>query len=139
MEKVLGFMILVLFIASSLGCSAFQQNTQVLTIKTSAESASIYINGNAVGTSPVSLYAKRDRSYSITARKNGYEPATLTIGHHFNETGALDVIGTFLFLVPVLGIASPGAWSLDETDVTINLFELSPQMNNVPVNNIPKT
>lgn len=50
-------------------------------------------------------------------------PYQRTVGNHFNETGVLDVVGGCLFLVPFIGLATPGAWSLDETDVTISLFQ----------------
>ena len=44
------------------------------------------------------------------------------MGHHLNETGILDIIGGIIILIPALGLLSPGAWSVDETAVTVQMF-----------------
>jgi hypothetical protein len=66
---------------------------------------------------------KRNRDVSIQCYKEGYAPYQRTIGNHFNTTGVLDAVGTWLFLLPGIGLFTPGAWSLDETDVTISLYQ----------------
>jgi len=62
---------------------------------------------------------KRNRQVSIAADKDGYFPYEQSVGYHFNTTGALDAVGTALFLIPAIGLFTPGAWSLDETNVAI--------------------
>lgn len=116
--------VLVCLIAS-MGCSAFRGSTQVITIKTSVPDADIYVNSNPIGKSPVSAEVKRNRDTSIIARKPGYEPAARTIGNHFNETGALDAVGTVFCLFPGIGLFMPGAWSIDETEIMLQLFPIS--------------
>ncbi|MFH0954341.1 MAG: PEGA domain-containing protein [Verrucomicrobiota bacterium] len=106
------------------GCSALRGTTQVITIKTSVSDADIYVNGNQVGKSPVSTEVARNRDTSIIARKQGYEPAARTIGNHFNETGALDAVGFILCLFPGIGLLTPGAWSVDDTDIMIQMFPI---------------
>jgi hypothetical protein len=78
------------------------------------------VNGQRY-TPPAQVTVKRNREVSIDCYKDGFVPYQRTIGYHFNSTGALDAVGTALFLVPCIGLFTPGAWSLDETDVNISL------------------
>lgn len=64
----------------------------------------------------------RNRNVTVECRKTGYQNIPRVIGYHFNETGVLDVLGTILFLVPAIGLATPGAWSLDETTIDIEML-----------------
>lgn len=106
------------------GCSAFRPSTQMVNITCAQPDAILTINGQRY-TSPAQVRVKRNRDMSIQAYKTGYTPYQRTLGHHFNGTGALDAVGTVLFLVPGVGLFCPGAWSLDETDVFITLYETS--------------
>lgn len=104
------------------GCSAFRPQTQMVNISCTPQDAVLTVNGQRY-VSPVQINAKRNRDLSIQCYKDGYVPYQRTVGHHFNETGALDAVGTFFFIVPGIGLFTPGAWSLDETDIVINLYE----------------
>ena len=42
--------------------------------------------------------------------------------HSINGLGILDGVGTLLFLVPAFGLASAGAYSLDEDSVHFTLM-----------------
>jgi hypothetical protein len=103
-------------------CSAFLPKTQTTDVTCSPEGAVVVVNGQRYK-SPAQFEAKRNRDLSIQCRKEGYETAQRTVGHHFNATGVLDVVGTVLYLLPGIGLLTPGAYSLDETNVNIELFE----------------
>lgn len=115
------------------GCSAFRPATQLVNVTCSQPSAILTINGQRYS-SPAQVKMKRNRDISIQAFKPGYAPYQRTIGHHFNGTGALDAVGTILFLVPGVGLFCPGAFSLDETDVFITLFETNPSTQRATMN-----
>ncbi|MDF7800783.1 hypothetical protein P4C99_15015 [Pontiellaceae bacterium B1224] len=104
------------------GCSAFRPTHQMVNITCMPDDAILTVNGTRY-TSPAQVKAKRNRNVSIQCYKEGYMPDQRTIGHHFNETGALDAVGTFFFLVPCIGLFTPGAFTLDETDVAITLYQ----------------
>jgi hypothetical protein len=104
------------------GCSAFRSSTQMVNITCNPNDAILTVNGQRY-TPPVQINAKRNRDLSIQCYKEGYAPSQRTIGHHLNGTGALDAVGTLLILVPCIGLFTPGAWSLDETDVAITLYQ----------------
>ena len=55
--------------------------------------------------------------------KKGYVPYQRTIRSQLNATGILDVVGLALFVLPGVGLLTPGAYSLDETDIIIYLYE----------------
>jgi hypothetical protein len=104
----------------STGCSAFVSPTQTMDIQCNPGNAVLLVNGQRY-TPPAHVTVRRNREVSISAEKDGYFPYTQTIGYHFNTTGALDAVGTALFLVPAIGLFTPGAWSLDETSVTVSM------------------
>ncbi|NCP97254.1 MAG: hypothetical protein GW824_11555 [Deltaproteobacteria bacterium] len=111
-----------MLLVATTGCSAFRAHNQTMNINCTPEDAILMVNGQRYS-SPVQVSVKRNRDVSLQAHKEGYVPYQRTIGHHFNGTGALDAVGTLLILVPCVGLFTPGAWSLDETDVGINLYQ----------------
>lgn len=104
------------------GCSAFRSSTQMINVGCSENDAVFTINGVKYS-SPAQVNVKRNRDVSIQAYKPGFVPYQQTIGHHFNGTGALDAVGTFILIVPCVGLFCPGAWSLDETDIYVSLYK----------------
>jgi hypothetical protein len=104
------------------GCSSFRSHNQTVNISCMPNDAVLTVNGERYK-SPAQIKVKRNRNISIQCYKEGYMPAQRTVGHHFNGTGALDAAGTFFFIVPCIGLFTPGAFSLDETDVMVTLWE----------------
>lgn len=75
-----------------------------------------------MGTTPVQLSLKADKSYTIEFRKEGYESVTRVVN---TKVGAgwivLDVLGG---LIPVIIDAATGAWNqLDQDAVNAALIE----------------
>ena len=104
-------------------CSAFRSSTQILSVTTDQPDTEIYINGTLAGKGTASLSVKRDQNVSIMAKKDGYIPVQRTIGKSLNNTGVLDIVGGILILIPLFGLLAPGAYSLDETNVSIVMLE----------------
>jgi hypothetical protein len=104
------------------GCSAFRSSTQTMNITASPTDSILMVNGSRY-TPPAQIKVRRDRDVSIQCYKEGYIPYQRTIGYHMNGTGAADIIGTVLFLLPGVGLFCPGAYSLDETDVGVSLYQ----------------
>lgn len=74
-----------------------------------------------VGTAQIPV--KRNQNVSIMAKKDGYIPIQRSIGKSINTTGMLDVIGGLIFLLPLFGLLAPGAYSLDETNLSITMIK----------------
>ena len=113
-----------------IGCSAFQSRTQMIQVNCDVPDATILVNGTMYR-SPAQIEVNRNNDISITAQKEGYQTYQKTIGNHFNTIGTLDALGTFFFLVPAIGLFTPGAWSINETDVNIQLFKITNNNTNI--------
>src|SRR5690349_20048492 len=94
-------------------CSVLRSSYQDLTVQASEEGATIYVNDQEVGPSPVTVPVRRNRDVVVRVRKPGFEDSTRTVDVHWNTTAVLDAIGGVLILVPALGLFAPGAWDLD--------------------------
>jgi allophanate hydrolase subunit 1 len=103
------------------GCSAFQPATQNVTVATTVPGATIKANGVRVGESPVTFKAKRNQDLNLVATKTGYEHSAMVISRQTSSTFMLDLVGGFFFLVPFIGVLTPGAYELSSTQVEMPL------------------
>lgn len=102
-------------------CSAFQPPTQNVTVATTTPGATIKANGVTVGQSPVTFKAKRNRDLNLIATKPGYNDSAMVVSRQTSGTFMLDLVGGFFFLVPWVGILTPGAYELSSTQVEMPL------------------
>lgn len=114
--------IVILTILNSSCATILAPDTHRLAVSSQPDGAEIYVNGFKMGTTPVELNLKADKSYTIEFRKKGYESVTRIVN---TKVGAgwvvLDVITGF---VPVIIDASTGAWNkLDQDAVNAALVE----------------
>ncbi len=105
------------------GCATlFAPKTHPLAVSSEPHGAEVYVNGLKMGTTPVKLSLKADKSYNIEFRKEGYESVTRVVN---TKVGAgwvvLDAISGF---VPVIIDAATGSWNkLDQDAVNAALIE----------------
>ena len=105
------------------GCATlFAPKTHPLAVSSEPHGAEVYVNGFKMGTTPVKLSLKADKSYTIEFRKEGYESVARVVN---TKVGAgwivLDVLGGF---IPVIIDAATGAWNkLDQDVVNAALIE----------------
>jgi hypothetical protein len=64
-----------------------------------------------------------NKDLDISCQKPGYITSTKKVRTHITTTGVLDAIGGFLFLVPAIGLISPGAWELDQKEIEMTLVK----------------
>jgi len=102
----------------SQGCSTFKSSNQAVVISATDPAADIYVDGQLVGRGTATADLKRNRSHAILARV-GDRAGTAQIGTQISATGILDIVGGFFWLVPFIGIATPGFHDLDTTAVSI--------------------
>ncbi len=121
----LGRLLLVVpAIAMLAGCATiFAAKNSSVAMQTNPSGAEIWIDGNRMGVTPMSLELSNKKSYVITFKKHGQE-ATATLN---NGVGAgwviLDVLGG---LVPVIIDAATGSWyGLNSHVVNVNLAPAS--------------
>jgi hypothetical protein len=115
--------IFLLCVMTTTGCSAFRSSTQTITVTTDQPDTEIYVNGTMAGKGTANMAVKRNQNVSILAKKDGYIPVNRTIGKSLNTTGILDIVGGILILLPIFGLLAPGAYSLDEENITIMMIK----------------
>ncbi len=111
----------VILILSQCACSFFVPSRQTLSITSSENDAKIYVNGDYIGKGNVKTKVSRDEDVSIVAKKAGYSSYPKEIDTKISMTGMLDFVGGFFLLIPFLGLTSSGAWSLEQTNVSVVL------------------
>ena len=119
MKRLMSLNLLLILVVHASGCSFFVPHTQPISVTTSEKDAQIFINGNLAGVGSVQESVTRNREVAIMAKKDGYYPAMRTIGKTLSTTGILDIIGGFIILVPFLGLISPGAWQIEQTNISL--------------------
>ena len=112
----------LILIATLTGCSTFASKTQQFSVTATPKDASIIINGQLRGKGHAVAEVKRDSSVSVMVSKKGCQPMHRAIGHSINGLGILAGIVTLILLVPAFGLASAGAYSLDEDTLHFTLM-----------------
>ena len=113
------FMAALVLLATN-GCSLFAPKSEDVSINSAPSGAQVYVNNNLKGTTPCSVSVPC-KGATIMVKKSGYDPQLHTIGHSLGTCGVLDIVGTVLFLVPVVGLLSSGAYTLDEHTINVSL------------------
>jgi hypothetical protein len=85
-------------------------------VKSFLPSADVHVNGNLIGTTPVTLKLESKETYRIDFKKNGYTTKRYTITNHIvTKWVVFDVI---LGAAPALVDAITGAWfELDQDSI----------------------
>lgn len=120
MNRIIAAIVALCFLVS--GCSVFVPKTQTVSALCSEPDAVLQINGQ-IFQGKAQVEAKRNKAVSIMCTKTGFFPAQKSIDYSLSGTGVADTIGTFILLLPGLGLFSAGAWSLDETEVSIPMLK----------------
>ena len=104
--------LIVLFMA--VGCSAMKSNKYTdVNVRCEPDAAIASVNGEHKS-SPATFSVVTNKDIEVACQKPGYITSSKTVRTHIATTGVLDAIGGFLFLVPAIGLISPGAWDLDQ-------------------------
>lgn len=124
MNIIKSFFLVLLVISvaiTQVGCSTFVPHKQKVSITASEPDAKIFVNGDFIGVGRVSTRVARNKDASIMVKCDGYYTAVREVGTTMSMTGILDIIGGWCFLVPFLGLLSPGSRELDSPNLSIVL------------------
>jgi hypothetical protein len=123
LNKSLSNIFFSVILTSFVGCSAFQPPRQSVTVATTSPGATIKANGVTVGQSPVTFQAKRNQELNLIALKPGYQDSVMQISRQTSPTFMLDAIGGWFLLFPWIGLLTPGAYELSNTQVEMPLIK----------------
>ncbi|MCL2673299.1 MAG: hypothetical protein FWF01_02810 [Alphaproteobacteria bacterium] len=122
-KNAFNIFILACISTSLTACSFFAGWNDTLNVAASEPDANIFINGGFKGKGHVSVSVPSRKDVSIMVTHPGFCPETREIPSVLSTVGVVDVIGGVVWLVPFLGLISPGAWRLDQTSISIPLVK----------------
>lgn len=102
------------------GCSMFQPEKQTLKVNCNVPDTILKVDGDQYSC-PGEVQVRRDKRIIIEAYKDGYDKYTKLIDYHLSASAKWDAVGTVVWFFPVFGFLSPGAWDLDQTEVSVVL------------------
>jgi hypothetical protein len=107
------------------GCGAlFNGGPSNVALNSDPSGAQVMIDGTSRGTTPTTLALAKNKSYTITFHKEGFQDATAQIDRKVSAGYVvLDVLGSVL---PVVIDAATGSWyTLSTNNVSVNLRNAS--------------
>ncbi|UCC82233.1 MAG: PEGA domain-containing protein [Gemmatimonadota bacterium] len=108
-RKIVGIVVLGLAAAALTGCATiFSPGPDPVEFGSDPEGAEVIVNGQSMGYTPVTLQLRPEKTYTVTFRKNGYEPSTVTLTTHV-QAGWV-VLDIFAGVVGVAIDAATGKW-----------------------------
>ncbi len=119
MKTYLSLLLLLpaLFLTS---CSTFAEGKTKVSIKASEPNAILRVNDEIVGQGTAELNLSNRYDYNITAEQ-GDRVARAIINRELSSCGRLDLIGTCIIGIPVIGLLSSGCWRLERDAVYLQL------------------
>jgi len=119
-RKVVATALAAALLAQLTGCSTVRPFEQTMHIDCAQPGVQLKVNG-ATHACPAEVPVRRNRPVNVLASKTGFPTQQRTVKFHINGTGILDLAGGLVILVPAIGLAFPGAFTLDTTDLYIDL------------------
>lgn len=120
--NAVGTLVVALSVLTS-GCSVLANKTQPVKIACSEPGATLQINGGPTFTGKTQIEARRNKIVAASCFKSGYYPSQKYISSSLSTAGIVDLASSFVWVLPAIGLFTPGAWDLDETDITLNMVK----------------
>lgn len=119
MVRIASFVVILVVLICGCG-TIFHSGPAAINFGSKPEGASVIVNGQEMGPTPVTLQLHPNKTYTITYRKEGYQDATVTLNSHVGAGYVvLDVVVGFLGVVVD---AATGDWkSFDEGQYYVEL------------------
>lgn len=117
------FVVLTSVLILTSGCSAMKADKYTdVEVNCNPDSSIASVDGEHKG-SPATFSVVTNKDIEVSCQKAGYITSTTKVRTHITTTGILDAIGGFFFLVPAIGLISPGAWDLNQKTFDITLIK----------------
>ena len=112
-SRVANVVMAALVVLSTNGCSLFAPKSETVSVNSEPQGAQVYVNDTLKGTTPCNVSVPCKEA-NIIVKKEGYNSQYYTIGHSLGTCGILDIVGTVIIIVPLFGLLSSGAYTLDQ-------------------------
>ncbi len=101
-------------------CSFSSPTKQNLRVVCNDPAATIELNGEVIGKGEAVAQVSTAEGVSIVA-KSGSKRGFASVDPTLSKAGIYDIVGGCFLLVPFIGLASDGAWKLEQDTVQVNL------------------
>jgi len=119
-KKLVAMLLALAIVPHLAGCSMFRPANQTLHIDCAQKDVQLRVNGSP-HSCPAEVPVRRNRAVDVLASKDGYPSQQRTVKFQISTTGILDLAGGLIILVPAIGLAFPGAFDLDSTQLHFDL------------------
>ncbi|MGN1063218.1 MAG: PEGA domain-containing protein [Alphaproteobacteria bacterium] len=117
-KKIIYILMAALFLSS---CSIFNWSRTPVHVIASESDAKIYVNGEYMGNGNIQTTVPRRTNVSVMVKKDGFAPTQRELTYRLGTVGLIDLVFGFVWLVPFLGLAFPGAYVVDPENVSVIL------------------
>jgi len=117
-SRVFGILICAMYLS---GCSLFGGSSQSFSITSNPMGATVRINGQQVGVTPLQHQVSRRGDLLVEVEKSGYKSQFRQTSRKLSSLGIVDVIGGAVLLLPLIGLIAPGAWEQDPAAIGFSL------------------
>lgn len=111
-------LVCALFLSS---CSLVMPGKQEVDIVCDNREAFIYADGNPLGYGRAQVNLSRGKDHVISAELPDGRTANMILSKELSVAGKLDLLGTLFFIVPLVGLLSNGAWTLERDAVFLHM------------------
>lgn len=127
------YAVLVALVSSTISCGAlFVGTTQTVHINSSPVNSKIELDGG-IYRSPASVVLARNKNYTVTISKEGYETRSVKINR--TVSGGIVILDVLAGVFPVIIDMVMGTWyKLSPNTINVNLVSTQSGKRNVPVN-----
>lgn len=122
-QKCSRLLMILIYSTALSGCSFFGGSSQNFTVSSNPTGATVRINGQPIGVTPLQHQVSRKGDLLVEVEKTGYKSQFRQTSRKLSGLGIADVIGGAVILLPLIGLVSPGAW---EQDPSVIGFFLDP-------------
>ena len=123
-SRVANVVMASLVLLATNGCSLFAPKSETVFVNSEPQGAQVLVNNSNQGMTPCNISVPC-KGATIVVRKDGYTTQVYPIGSSLGKCGILDIAGTVLFIFPVFGLLSSGAYTLDQHTVYAPLSKKS--------------
>jgi PEGA domain len=116
--RVLGVFTCAVYLS---GCSFFGGSSQNFAVSSDPMGATVRINGQEVGVTPLQHQVSRRGDLLVEVGKAGYKSQFRQTSRKLSSLGIVDVIGGAVLLLPLIGLIAPGAWEQDPAAIGFSL------------------
>ena len=128
-SRVLGALLCAVYLS---GCSFFGGSSQNFAVSSDPIGATVRINGQQVGVTPLQHQVARRGDLLVEVEKMGYKSQFRQTSRKLSSLGIVDVIGGAVLLLPLIGLIAPGAWEQDPAAMGFSLEPAAASSTSTP-------